>query len=175
MADRTDFGQVNWSLKDDHAEDRKRRLDDVWKHIRPLDDKPINGPKCPTSSSTLENLTRMGYDISKMGFSYSGGTVYDEDGNSCPTREMEKVSIGPIPESEEQNARNWYDVYRRLNEIGRRLDPRLSHDNRTPYDPIDLAFRIDQAVHAIDKLKSEISSRFNFVEPTIDHWTDFNV
>ena len=132
MADRTDFGQVNWSLNDDHAEERKRRLDDVWKHIRPIYDK-------------------------------------------CPAREMEKVSIGTIPESEEQNARNWYDVCRRLNEIGRRLDPRLSHDNRTPYDPIDLAFRIDQAVHAIDKLKSEISSRFNFVEPTIDHWTDFNV
>ena len=132
MADRTDFSQVNWSLKDDHAEERKQHLGDVWKHIRPIYDK-------------------------------------------CPAREMEKVSIGPIPESEEQNARNWYDVYRRLNEIGRRLDPRLSHDNRTPYDPIDLAFRIDQAVHAIDKLKSEISSRFNFVEPTIDHWTDFNV
>ena len=132
MADRTDFSQVNWSLKDDHAEERKQHLGDVWKHIRPIYDK-------------------------------------------CPAREMEKVSIGPIPESEEQNARNWYDVYRRLNEIGRRLDPRLSHDNRTPYDPLDLAFRIDQAVHAIDKLKSEISSRFNFVEPTIDHWTDFNV
>lgn len=175
MADRTDFGQVNWSLKDDHSEERKWRLDDVWKHIRPLDDKPVNGQKGQTSNSTLEDLKRMGYDISKMGFSYSGGTVSDEDGNSCPAREMEKVSIGTIPESEEQNARNWYDVCRRLNEIGRRLDPRLSHDNRTPYDPIDLAFRIDQAVHAIDKLKSEISSRFNFVEPAIDHWTDFNV
>lgn len=132
MEDRTDFGQVNWSLKDDHAEERKQHLGDVWKHIRPIYDK-------------------------------------------CPAREMEKVSIGIIPESEEQNARNWYDVCRRLNEIGRRLDPRLSHDNRTPYDPIDLAFRIDQAVHAIDKLKSEISSRFNFVEPAIDHWTDPNV
>lgn len=171
MADRTDFGQVNWSIKDDHAEERKRRLDDVWKHIRPLDDKPVNGQKGQTSNSTLKDLKRMGYDLGKMGFSYSGGTVSDEDGNSCPTREMEKVSIGPIPESEEQNAKAWYSLFESLKTVECRLDPRLNHKDGTPYDPIDLTFRIVDAIKTLKGIRSKIADRFCFTEPHIHDYS----
>ena len=128
MADRTDFDQVNWSLKDDHAEERKLRLDDVWKHIRPIYDK-------------------------------------------CPAREMEKVSIGPIPESEEQNAKVWYSLFASLKTVECRLDPRLNHKDGTPYDPIDLTFRIVDAIKTLKGIRSKIADRFCFTEPHIHDYS----
>lgn len=167
MAYSTDFGQVNWSLKDDHAEERKRHLDDVLKHIRPLYDKPIDGPKDPTSNSTPKDLERMGCDLNKMGYSYSDGTASDEDGNFGPTREMEKVSIGPIPESEEQNAKAWYSLFESLMTVECRLDPRINHKDGEPYDPIDLTFRIMDAIKTLKGIRSKIADRFCFTEPHI--------
>ena len=128
MADRTDFSQVNWSLKDDHAEERKQHLGDVWKHIRPIYDK-------------------------------------------CPAREMEKVSIGPIPESEEQNAKAWYSLFESLKTVECRLDPRLNHKDGTPYDPIDLTFRIVDAIKTLKGIRSKIADRFCFTEPHIHDYS----
>ena len=161
MADRTDFGQVNWSLKDDHAEERKRHLDDVWKHIRPLNDKPVNGPKGPTSNSTID-------DLAKMGITFGD---FDDDTHTTPAREMEKVSIGPIPESEEQNAKAWYSLFESLKTVECCLDPRLNHKDGTPYDPIDLTFRIVDAIKTLKGIRSKIADRFCFTEPHIHDYS----
>ena len=161
MADRTDFGQVNWSIKDDHAEERKRRLDDVWKHIRPLDDKPVNGPKGPTSNSTID-------DLAKKCTTFGD---FDAAIHTTPAREMEKVSIGPIPESEEQNAKAWYSLFESLKTVEYRLDPRLNHKDGTPYDPIDLTFRIVDAIKTLKGIRSKIADRFCFTEPHIHDYS----
>lgn len=117
MKDKSDFGQVNWSLHDDHAEDRKMHLDDVWKNIQ--------------------------------------------------HRETDNISIGQIPESEEQTANAWYDLFKALGTLECRLDPRLNHKNGEPYDPIDLAFRIVDTLKSIKEIRSKIADKFCFSEPAI--------
>lgn len=87
------------------------------------------------------------------------------------TRNMENVSIGTIPESEEQNAKNWYDFFKILKNVECRLDPRITHKDGLPYDPIDLTFRIVDAIKTLKEVRAKIADRFCFTEPNIHDYS----
>lgn len=72
------------------------------------------------------------------------------------------VSIGAIPDSEVVNASNWQEVFNALGIVINNLDPRPSHKDNKPYDPIDLAFRIAKSVDALRSIRNRIREQNNF-------------
>jgi len=141
MSSLTDFGKVEWG-----SQDLQRSLlhPELWKSDSR---KGLTGP---TSNSTPEDLRRLGIDP-----------------DSTAEQSSDTISIGSIPESEEKAAKAWYDLFNRLGEIDLRLDPRRLHKDGQPYDPIDLTFRIVDALKAIRQIRSNIAERFQFTDPSV--------